>query len=166
VLDNRLKYVIIEHIYYIIKPAAMTHLILIQPNQMFFYRQTPVLPDRLANDVQAQGMLPDYIKAEIPSGKASVKYAAHTWSDWVVLLPVDQSAAAGAHNLLTRRQLDVLIGLSQGLTGKQIAARLNISRRSVSLHVAGLKTNLAASTTAECVQKAARLGILNRADNR
>jgi DNA-binding NarL/FixJ family response regulator len=144
----------------------MTHLILIQPNQTFSYRQIPVVPDRLVKDVQTQGSLPDYIKAEFPSGNPHVKFAAHTWGDWVVLLPVDAAASGSAHNFLTRRQLDVLIGLSQGLTGKQIAARLNISRRSVSLHVAGLKNNLAASTTAECVQKAARLGILNRADYR
>jgi DNA-binding NarL/FixJ family response regulator len=112
------------------------------------------------------GMLPDYIKAEIPSGKPSVNYSTHTWNDWVVLMPVDPRPSTGDIQRLTRRQLDVLIGLSQGLTGKQIAGRLNISRRSVSLHVAGLKRNLSASTTAECVQKAARLGILNRADNR
>jgi DNA-binding NarL/FixJ family response regulator len=144
----------------------MTHLILIQPDQTFSYRLIPILPDRLVKDVQAQGALPDYIKAEFPSGKPVVKYAVHTWGDWAVLLPVDAAASDNAHKLLTRRQLDVLIGLSQGLTGKQIASQLNISRRSVSLHVAGLKSNLAASTTAECVQKAARLGILNRADNR
>lgn len=144
----------------------MTHLILIQTDQTFFYRQIPVLPDQLARDVQVDGLLPDYIKAESASGKPNVKYSTHTWNDWVVLMPVEIKSAGDKPNRLTRRQLDVLIGLSQGLTGKQIATRLNISRRSVSLHVAGLKTNLSASTTAECVQKATRLGILNRAENK
>jgi DNA-binding NarL/FixJ family response regulator len=144
----------------------MTHLIVIQTDQTFSYRQLTVQPDQLARDVQVDGMLPDYIKAEIPTGKPCVKYSTHTWNEWVVLLPVDTRPSSSDIQRLTRRQLDVLIGLSQGLTGKQIAGRLNISRRSVSLHVAGLKRNLSASTTAECVQKAARLGILNRADNR
>lgn len=144
----------------------MTHLIVIQTDQTFFYRQLTVQPDQLARDVQVDGMLPDYIKAEISKGNPCVKYSTHTWNDWVVLMPVDAHPSSGDYQRLTRRQLDVLIGLSQGLTGKQIAGQLNISRRSVSLHVAGLKRSLSASTTAECVQKAARLGILNRADNR
>ena len=86
----------------------------------------------------------------------------HTWGDWVVMILPDDRELPVELSLqrLTRRQLDVLIGLSQGLTGKQIASRLNIHRRSVSLHISGLKSNLDANTTAECVQKAARLGIL------
>jgi len=142
----------------------MTHLLLIQPNQMFSYQQVSVKPDQLARDVQMGSVLPDYIKADNASGKPYVKYAVHTWDDWVVMIPSETGNSGYCPDRLTRRQLDVLIGLSQGLTGKQIAVRLNISRRSVSLHVAGIKNCLSASTTAECVQKAARLGILNRAD--
>jgi DNA-binding CsgD family transcriptional regulator len=142
----------------------MTHILLIQPNQMFSYQQVSVKPDQLARDVQMDGVLPDYIKADNASGKPYVKYAAYTWDDWVVVIPMETKISGDSPDRLTRRQLDVLIGLSHGLTGKQIASRLNISRRSVSLHVAGIKSSLSASTTAECIQKAARLGILNRAD--
>jgi len=144
----------------------MTHLLLIQPNQTFSYQQVTVKPDQLARDVQMEGVLPDYIKANNASGKPYVKYAVHIWDDWVVMIPAETGISGDSHERLTRRQLDVLIGLSHGLTGKQIASRLNISRRSVSLHVAGIKSCLSASTTAECVQKAARLGILNRADRK
>ena len=54
----------------------MTHLILIQPDQTFSYQQIPVKPDQLVRDVQMDGVLPDYIKADNSSGKPVVKYAA------------------------------------------------------------------------------------------
>ncbi len=142
----------------------MTHLILIQTDQTFTYRQIPNPPDQVTRDVKMVGALPDYIKADDPPGKPYVKYAAHSWNDWVVLIPVEIFNDGNNPERLTRRQLDVLIGLSQGLTGKQIAGRLKISRRSVSLHVAGIKSCLSASTQAECVQKATRLGIINRVE--
>lgn len=74
--------------------------------------------------------------------------------------PKTASFQVSPGNRLSRRQLDVLYCLSQGKTGKQVAGLLGISQRSVSLHISALKHNLQANTTAECVQKAARLGIL------
>jgi DNA-binding NarL/FixJ family response regulator len=82
----------------------------------------------------------------------------------MVILPVEHdiqfSIRPFTSSRLTRRQLDVLDCLSQGMTGKQIAGQLNIHPRSVSLHISALKRNLSANTAAECVQKAARLGLL------
>lgn len=142
----------------------MTHLLLIHPDQSFYYRQVAGSPRQVELDIQMDGNRPDYIRAGLPIGKPDVKYSTFIWKEWVIALPDETGPAAVRPPRLTRRQLDVLIGLSQGLTGNQIAGRLNISRRSVSLHMSALKTTLAASTAAECVQKAARLGILNRAD--
>jgi DNA-binding CsgD family transcriptional regulator len=142
----------------------MTRLILIQPDQTFAYQELTQPFEQVLWDVQVDGKLPDYIKAGNFARNAAVKYSVTSWQDWLVLLPVELNAVPTAQpgngSRLTRRQLDVLECLSQGLTGKQIAGRLNIHQRSVSLHISALKRNLNANTAAECVQKAARLGIL------
>jgi DNA-binding CsgD family transcriptional regulator len=142
----------------------MTHLILIQPDQSFFYRQITTPAYQLCRDFQVDGRLPDYIKADLAVGNTDVNYSTLVWKDWVIALPAETEVNPSVPSRLTRRQLDVLVCFSQGMTGKQVANRLNISQRSVSLHTSALKRSLAASTVAECVQKAARLGILNRAD--
>lgn len=142
----------------------MTHFILIQPDQTFSYQQIMQPADRILQDIQADGKLPDYIKADDTARNPVVNYSALLWQEWVIVLPAAPENTSinrlSSENRLTYRQLDVLHSLSQGMTGKQIAVRLNISRRSVSLHISALKRNLKANTTAECVQKAARLGIL------
>jgi DNA-binding NarL/FixJ family response regulator len=142
----------------------MTHLILIQPDQTFCYHKIQPSVGQVLLDFQIEGGLPDYIKAETTACNPRVMYSTFCWKDWIIAMPETESKTASFQvspgNRLTRRQLDVLHCLSQGKTGKQIAGRLNISQRSVSLHISALKRNLDANTTAECVQKAARLGIL------
>jgi DNA-binding NarL/FixJ family response regulator len=142
----------------------MTHLILIQPDQTFSYQQLLPSVSQVLLDFQVERRLPDYIKADASSRNPDVIYSAFCWKDWVIALPDEPGNALTYHvstgSRLTQRQLDVLDCLSQGLTGKQIAGRLNIHQRSVSLHISALKHNLDANTVAECVQKASRMGIL------
>lgn len=142
----------------------MTHLIVIHPDQTFFYQILQLPVGQVLLDIQAANGLPDYIKSESSLCKSDVMYATFCWKDWIIALPdvtaISSIFQAAGGSRLTRRQLDVLNFLSQGKTGKQIAERLNISQRSVSLHISALKRNLNANTAAECVQKAARLGIL------
>ncbi len=142
----------------------MTHLILIKPDQSFSYQIQTQASSRIVQDIDVYGRLPDYIKTDEDMRNPDVKYTAVLWQDWVVILPVDPPETRPENlpevNRLTRRQLDVLDCLSRGLTGKQIAGRLNIHQRSVSLHISAIKLKLNANTTAECIQKAARLGIL------
>lgn len=147
------------------KNIDMIHLIMISPDQTFSYKEIP-------------GSAPE-IRAEILDGKnraantgfdpkiyylAGMRFDVHIWNDWLVVIPVNHDEMLPGkqpfERRLSRRQLDVLLCLSEGMTGKQIALRLNIHTRSVSLHISALKRNLAANTAAECVQKAARLGIL------
>jgi DNA-binding CsgD family transcriptional regulator len=143
----------------------MTHLIVLRTDQTFFYRLIQKTAAEVLSDFQIGGSRLLQYGIDLPSGLRDVNnYFAHNWQDWVVALPVEDIACEPlrlpANRRLTRRQLDVLCCLSEGMTGKQIASRLNIHTRSVSLHISALKRNLEANTTAECVQKAARLGIL------
>lgn len=60
---------------------------------------------------------------------------------------------------LSSRQIAVLQCLAQGMTTRQIAARLGIHRRTVYMHMAAIRNSLRAISTAEAVKRAAELGL-------
>jgi DNA-binding CsgD family transcriptional regulator len=66
--------------------------------------------------------------------------------------------AAGAR--LTPRQAEVLAQVSAGQTDKEIARTLQLSPRTVEMHVAGAMKALDSATRAEAVAKAAAAGLL------
>ncbi|HSB20718.1 MAG TPA: helix-turn-helix transcriptional regulator, partial [Anaeromyxobacteraceae bacterium] len=61
---------------------------------------------------------------------------------------------------LTPRELEVLPLLAEGLSNKQIAARLGIAERTAKFHVESILGKLPAATRAEAVAVAARRGLL------
>lgn len=69
--------------------------------------------------------------------------------------PTERSSTERA---LPPRQLEVLQLMADGLTTKEIAQRLGVSRRTVSLHIAALKKRLGVQTRAESVGRAVALG--------
>ena len=61
---------------------------------------------------------------------------------------------------LTTRELDVLSGLSDGLSNKAIAARLGISDETVKFHLSAIFGKLGASNRTDAVRQALRRGIV------
>jgi DNA-binding NarL/FixJ family response regulator len=61
---------------------------------------------------------------------------------------------------LTRRQLEVLRLLGEGLTNAQIAGRLVLSVRTVDTHVAAVLAKLGLRSRREAPARAAELGVL------
>jgi DNA-binding NarL/FixJ family response regulator len=61
---------------------------------------------------------------------------------------------------LTRREIEVLGMLAEGLANKNIAARLGISEHTVKTHVASILTKLDAYSRAEAVAIGARQGLI------
>jgi len=64
-----------------------------------------------------------------------------------------EPAAAAAHGPLTSRQEQVLRLVGEGLTSKEVAARLFLSVRTVEMHVLSAMTRLGARTRAEAVRR-------------
>lgn len=79
------------------------------------------------------------------------------WQEGLVIvstLELYSQAADPARPLLARRQREVLKGLLDGLTTRQMALRLGIQERTVFHHIASLKKLLGANTRAELAHKA------------
>ena len=62
--------------------------------------------------------------------------------------------------LLTPREVEVLTAVSRGLTNKEIARELDISRHTVKFHLESLMRKLQVSSRAEAVSKSLRLKLL------
>lgn len=75
-----------------------------------------------------------------------------------LLSSLNQSTEEAA--LLTARQVDVLRLVAEGLSDKEIAARLLLSEHTVHRHVGNIYTRLGCSTRAAAVAQAGRLGLL------
>ena len=69
----------------------------------------------------------------------------------------EPAAMAG---ILTPRQLQILLAVARGQTTKQIARTLDLSPRTVEMHVARVLANLQCSSRAEAVHKANEAGLL------
>jgi len=114
----------------------------------------------------AAALLPSSIDAE--SLRAAILAAARglitiARPDLAALLPQEADARAAASTMIeapTRRELDVLQLLAQGLTNRQMAERLGVSEHTVKFHVTALLGKFDARTRAEAVARAIRLGLL------
>jgi DNA-binding CsgD family transcriptional regulator len=62
--------------------------------------------------------------------------------------------------LLTPREVEVLTAVSNGLTNKEIARELGISRHTVKFHLESLMRKLGVSSRAEAVSKSMRMRLL------
>jgi DNA-binding NarL/FixJ family response regulator len=58
--------------------------------------------------------------------------------------------------------LEVLHGLAEGLTTRQIAVRLGVTPRMVQYHVSEIKRRLGARSRAQSVSRAQALGMVRR----
>jgi DNA-binding NarL/FixJ family response regulator len=72
-----------------------------------------------------------------------------------------QAADEPAGEPLTRRELEVLRLLGQGLLNKEIAERLHISERTVKFHVSAVLGKLGAGNRTEAVRRAVQQGLIS-----
>jgi DNA-binding NarL/FixJ family response regulator len=71
-----------------------------------------------------------------------------------------RAAARHASAGLSRRELEVMRLVAEGLTNRQIAERLVLSTRTVDMHVRSILTKLRCRTRTEAAGRAAQLGLL------
>ena len=78
----------------------------------------------------------------------------------VLSLPPGSADQGPPVEALTTREHDVLALLADGLSNRDIAARLEISEHTVKFHLASIFGKLGASTRTEAVQRGLRLGVI------
>jgi len=111
----------------------------------------------------------------VPVGATSVELQAAVTAvaQGFVVLPVafseqfiEQRPAVGTLNLssseeaLTNREREVLELVSQGLSNKLIARRLQISEHTVKFHISSISTKLGASSRTDAVSRGIRRGLI------
>lgn len=67
---------------------------------------------------------------------------------------------SGASGVLTQREIEVLLLLSNGFSSKQIASELSISSRTVETHRLNIMKKLGTSNSAETISVAAKLNLI------
>ena len=81
----------------------------------------------------------------------------HVWG----LASAGTQADSTANEALTRRELEVLERLVEGLSNKGIAAQLGISDQTVKFHVAAICGKLGAANRTDAVRRAIRRGLIS-----
>jgi DNA-binding NarL/FixJ family response regulator len=79
-----------------------------------------------------------------------------------VLQVVSSGKNINAESILSKREMEVLDCLAEGMTSAQIASDLFISENTVKTHVRHILEKLEAGNRAEAVSKAVQLGIIRR----
>ena len=98
--------------------------------------------------------------SRVLKNKANVSLKAVNLQEWVFVIVESNQNTKNTidQQNLSKRQRQVLKLLSEGLSNKQIAERLNVSMRMVNLHLAAIKTKLGTKTNAQSVSKGTVLG--------
>jgi len=99
-------------------------------------------------------------------GVEQIVGALHAASVGLIAIPIEASAliipAAPEPEVesLTPREMETLEMLAEGLSNKQIAARLHISEHTAKFHVNSILSKLGAGTRTEAVMRGLRSGLL------
>ncbi len=140
--------------------------ILFLPNESTFNTLDSILtPEKLVSAVNSGRWFPpgEMPPSDSPALEKPILQAVRLGPNTVLVFhPIDLDRVKFGREpgaALSSRQIAVLQCLAQGMTTRQIAARLGISRRTVYLHMAAIRGSLRAISTAEAVNRAAELGL-------
>jgi two-component system, NarL family, nitrate/nitrite response regulator NarL len=96
---------------------------------------------------------------------AQILAAVYAAAAGLVSVPAESQAALASESVaevepLTPREMEVLEMLAEGLSNKQVAAKLNMSEHTAKFHVNSILGKLHAGTRTEAVMRGIRSGIL------
>jgi DNA-binding NarL/FixJ family response regulator len=104
--------------------------------------------------------LPDTLEVAGEADTLSEARRVHDADAYLVAATPPQEDDAPPVEPLTSRELDVLSGLSDGLSNKAIAARLGISDETVKFHLSAIFGKLQASNRTDAVRQGVRRGLI------
>jgi LuxR family maltose regulon positive regulatory protein len=119
------------------------------------------MPDLLNRFIE-QGFAVDYIGKILSVFRSDQKRVAHDLSDHRVV-PSPSLQSSPVIESLTKRELDILIHLAEGLSNKEIASKLFLSPLTVKKHLYNIFQKMDVRTRLSAVNKAKELGIFPHA---
>lgn len=143
----------------------MTRILFIPNDTAFYTLDSNLTPEKLVIAVNSGRWFPpgEIVPAAADPPPQTALHAVRLSHETVLIFrAVDLERIESSRHTkgpLSNRQIAILQCLAQGMTTKQIAARLGISRRTVYLHMAAIRRSLRAISTAEAVNRAAELGL-------
>ncbi|NPV75464.1 MAG: helix-turn-helix transcriptional regulator [Anaerolineae bacterium] len=146
----------------------MTRLLFLPDETTLILLESPLDPDHLIHSIQNNLWQPPSPYREGSQGGRTRRLQAIRLGDIVVVgyqvsqRPERVRRRGGG---LSRRQLQVLKGLAEGLTSRQIAARLKIHPGTIEHHVNAIKARLGTGNRAESISKASALGLICEEEN-
>ncbi len=102
------------------------------------------------------GELPEAIRSVVRGGS----YFSPQVAREIVSQVREPDAAEGPFSRLTRREREVLHGIADGLSTKEVAARLDVTAKTVEAHRTSLMRKLGARKATELVRYAVRHGLI------
>jgi len=142
----------------------MTHLVFLPNDGAVIVNETDESAESLAARVIAGEWLPPPpYQNWNASGKVGLR--ALTWGSLVLVMPVDFAPAAAQspptpRHTLTERDIQFLQYAAEGLSNKEIAARMSLSLRSVARQIDRIKLRLGVETRAQTIGRATQLGLV------
>lgn len=115
--------------------------------------------ERQAEELSAQFQNGTWLPARLADllRKKSAWQALPLGEDLLLVVPINKSRSTPKSSAecppLTPRQQVILQLLTEGLTAKQIAAQMGLSRRTVFLHLAAIRQRLGVNSTLQAVWK-------------
>jgi DNA-binding CsgD family transcriptional regulator len=96
---------------------------------------------------------------QTPAASSRLQWRAIRQGQRVIILPAAMPEADHPSVHLSPRQHEVLAGLAEGLTLKELALRMHISLRTLCQHISAIKQRLGTVTLAQSISRAVALGI-------
>lgn len=143
----------------------MTRILFLPNENTFLTLDSNLTPEALVLEVNSgrwlppAGSVPEETPSPLPTNLRAVRLGPGTVLVFQAVDLDQDQPQEHSRGTLSKRQIAVLQCLAQGMTTRQIAARLEISRRTVYLHLAAIRRSLRAVSTPEAVSRAAELGL-------
>ena len=145
----------------------MTRILYLPSESAFYTLDSPLPPARLMMAVNSGKWLPP---ANIPHEERAIRtlravrlgrstILIYRQLDLEQIQPVQTPVEP-----LGSRGMDVLQCVAEGMSTKQVAVRLGMSRRTVYMHLAAIRRSFSAISTAEAVRRAVELGLCEPPD--
>jgi DNA-binding CsgD family transcriptional regulator len=142
----------------------MTRVLIISDPNTLVWLELPLPAAELVRAARGDKWLPPQLAGYISPG---MSFGVSLVEDTVIIYQQEKTLpdgrerhSKGGETHLSLRQRQVLQGIVQGLTTKEIARNLGVSPRTVLFHLAAVKSLTGCQTRAELVRQAIELGML------